>query len=63
MGLLSLFALVMVGLAFAPAVLACGGGGSGSYRKPPRPGHHLENKVVAPQPETSAGQPVPSAKN
>ena len=23
-----------------PLLLACGGGGSGSYRKPARPGHH-----------------------
>ena len=25
-----------------PLLLACGGGGSGSYRKPARPGHHHE---------------------
>ena len=24
----------------SPLLLACGGGGSGSYRKPARPGHH-----------------------
>jgi len=33
-------ALVLAFLVAAPSVLACGGGGSGSYRKPARPDQH-----------------------
>jgi len=33
-------ALVLTLLASTPEALACGGGGSGSYRKPARPGQH-----------------------
>jgi hypothetical protein len=33
-------ALVLDLLASRPEALACGGGGSGSYRKPARPGQH-----------------------
>jgi len=31
--------------------LACGGGGSGSYRKPPRPGHQHQSAASNPQRE------------
>jgi hypothetical protein len=33
-------ALIFALLASTPDALACGGGGSGSYRKPARPGQH-----------------------
>jgi hypothetical protein len=33
-------ALMLALLASTPEALACGGGGSGSYRKPARPGQH-----------------------
>lgn len=41
-------------LAFSAATLACGGGGSGSYRKPPRPGHQHAAAVSKPQGERTA---------
>jgi hypothetical protein len=34
--------------------LACGGGGSGSYRKPPRPGHQHQSAASNPQSEIPA---------
>ena len=40
-------------LAQSPAALACGGGGSGSYRKPPRPGHQHQNATHLPQPASN----------
>lgn len=32
------------------ALLACGGGGSGAYRKPPRPGHGKPGDSAQPRP-------------
>jgi hypothetical protein len=49
-------------MAFSPAALACGGGGSGSYRKPPRPGHHLEKTMLNPQAEIPSGETTSSVK-
>ena len=40
-------AVVLSLLASTPEVLACGGGGSGSYRKPPRPGQHPDQHTPA----------------
>jgi len=45
------FALIVVLLASTPHALACGGGGSGSYRKPARPGQHQH------QPQHGAASP------
>ena len=45
------FALIVVLLASTPHALACGGGGSGSYRKPARPGQHQH------QPQQGAASP------
>ena len=42
----------------ATKLLACGGGGSGSYRKPARPGPHHESPPQAPTKPT----PSPEAK-
>jgi len=39
-------ALVLTLLASTPEALACGGGGSGSYRKPARPGQHHHSRAV-----------------
>jgi hypothetical protein len=44
-------------LGTGPWLLACGGGGSGSYRKPPKPGHHRE---ASPAPVMT--NPAPSAQ-
>lgn len=38
-------------LAANSPALACGGGGSGSYRKPPRPGHQHQSAASNPQRE------------
>jgi hypothetical protein len=40
-------ALIAVLLASTPHALACGGGGSGSYRKPARPGQHQHQQSSA----------------
>jgi len=45
-------ALAMGLITFSPAAMACGGGGSGSYRKPPRPDHYHEKIMANPQGET-----------
>jgi len=50
-------------VAFSPAVLACGGGGSGSYRKPPRPDQHHDTTSLNPQAEKPSGEITPPAKN
>ena len=39
-----------------PLLLACGGGGSGSYRKPARPGHH-QGETITP----ANTKPAPTA--
>jgi hypothetical protein len=36
-------ALIAIVLATTSSALACGGGGSGSYRKPARPSQHLQS--------------------
>ena len=38
--------LILALLASTPHALACGGGGSGSYRKPARPGQHQHSTAV-----------------
>lgn len=40
-------ALILSLLAVTPSALACGGGGSGSYRKPARPGQHQHQLTPA----------------
>jgi len=40
-------ALVLALLASTPEALACGGGGSGSYRKPARPGQRQHQHTPA----------------
>jgi hypothetical protein len=40
-------ALIFTLLASTPDALACGGGGSGSYRKPARPGQHQHQRSPA----------------
>ena len=45
----------------ASELLACGGGGSGAYRKPPRPGHAKSGDSVQPmrsQPTSTDTKPV-----
>jgi hypothetical protein len=46
-------ALVLTLLASTPEALACGGGGSGSYRKPARPGQHQHSPEVPASEKTS----------
>jgi len=53
------FAVVLGVVAGSTAAWACGGGGSGSYRKPPRPGHS-HTKAVS-QAASSLAQPEPEA--
>ena len=52
-------------ITFSPAAMACGGGGSGSYRKPPRPDQYHEKIMANPQGETrsDATKSSDSAKN
>jgi hypothetical protein len=52
-------------ITFSPAAMACGGGGSGSYRKPPRPDQYHEKIMSNPQGETrsDATKSPDSAKN
>jgi hypothetical protein len=55
-------ALVLTLLASTPEALACGGGGSGSYRKPARPGQHQHQQtpaVPSTQPETTTPPVAP----
>jgi len=42
-------------------MLACGGGGSGAYRKPPRPGHQHISSAGAPSPALRALLPPDSS--
>ena len=43
----AVFSTVLFGLLMAsPMAMACGGGGSGGYRKPVRPEHFNQLKVV-----------------
>jgi hypothetical protein len=49
-------ALIFALLAFTPDALACGGGGSGSYRKPARPGQH-QHSPAAPSSKTRSTTP------
>ena len=51
-------ALTLV-LLLAPASLACGGGGSGGYRKPVRPDHF--NQKPSAQGNASGSNPAPNA--
>ena len=52
-------------ITFSPAAMACGGGGSGSYRKPPLPDQYHEKIISNPQGETrsDATKSPDSAKN
>lgn len=50
-------------IAVSSDALACGGGGSGSYRKPPRPDHHTETTSLNPQSETRSGTTTAPEKN
>jgi hypothetical protein len=43
-------------ITFSPAAMACGGGGSGSYRKPPRPDQYHEKIMGNPQGETRSSE-------
>lgn len=51
----------------APSALACGGGGSGAYRKPPRPGQHplhsQLNSQLNPQAVSAQGESKNSEPN
>ena len=49
-------ALILALLASTPHALACGGGGSGSYRKPARPGQH-QHSPAAPSSEPGSTTP------
>jgi hypothetical protein len=52
-------ALIVALLASTPEAMACGGGGSGSYRKPARPGQHQhQQRSVAPSSEKESTAPV-----
>jgi hypothetical protein len=51
-------ALIFALLASTPDTLACGGGGSGSYRKPARPGQHQhQHSLAAPSSENGSTAP------
>ncbi|MFM7636127.1 MAG: hypothetical protein ACKO7Z_11280 [Cyanobacteriota bacterium] len=50
-------ALLVALLAFNPAALTCGGGGSGSYRKPPRPGQLHQHSAAPPSTQQGATAP------
>lgn len=54
-------ALIFALLASTPDALACGGGGSGSYRKPARPGQH-QHSSAAPSSETGSTTPQGARK-
>lgn len=52
-------ALFLALLASTPEALACGGGGSGSYRKPARPGQHQhQHKSAMPASEKESTTPA-----
>jgi len=57
----------LIGLnSHASDLLACGGGGSGSYRKPPRPGHEKPGDSAHPsgiQPTSTDTKPVQTTIN
>jgi hypothetical protein len=56
-------ALIFAFLASTPDALACGGGGSGSYRKPARPGQHQhQHSPTAPSSETGSTTPQGAPK-
>jgi len=53
-------ALIAILLATTSSALACGGGGSGSYRKPARPGQqHQSSHTPASQQGSAAPQNAP----
>ena len=56
-------ALILALVAGMPSALACGGGGSGSYRKPPRPGQHQHNQLApsSQQGSTQQGSTTPES--
>ena len=54
-------ALILALLSSMPHALACGGGGSGSYRKPARPGQH-QHSSAAPSSETRSTTPQGARK-
>ena len=54
-------ALIFALLSSTPDALACGGGGSGSYRKPARPGQH-QHSSAAPSSETGSTTPQGARK-
>jgi hypothetical protein len=54
-------ALILTLLSSTPHALACGGGGSGSYRKPARPGQH-QHSSAAPSSETGSTTPQGARK-
>ena len=54
-------ALIFALLASTPDALACGGGGSGSYRKPARPGQ-LQHSPAAPSSKTGSTTPQGAPK-
>jgi hypothetical protein len=54
-------ALILALLSSTPQALACGGGGSGSYRKPARPGQH-QHSSAALSPETGSTTPQGARK-
>lgn len=51
-------ALAVISLVAATEVLACGGGGSGAYRKPPRPDQHQHAHSVEPDVAPPAANPA-----
>lgn len=57
------FAIVLGVMAGNTAAWACGGGGSGAYRKPPRPGHSHTKAVsqAAPSLAQPSTQPATEA--
>lgn len=62
-GAMPFLALVISVLAFSPLALACGGGGSGTYRKPPRPDHQHNSTPLHSQAEPPATPATNPAKN
>ena len=49
-------ALIFALMTITPSALACGGGGSGSYRKPARPGQH-QHSPATPSSEKASTAP------
>ena len=54
-------ALSVALLAAMPSALACGGGGSGSYRKPQRPGQHQHQQATVGPTADKDSTPAPVA--